>query len=533
LNGGSGNDSLYGGSDNDSLNGGSGADYLDGGIGADSMAGGSGNDSYFVDDAGDAVTESDGQGASDWVNSTINFTLGANLEGLSLQGTADINGTGNELDNSLYGNDGANILNGGVGDDYLNGGAGADTMTGGAGNDSYEVDNAGDTVTEAAGAGTDTVRSFVGYTLGANLENLELYGTGNINGTGNSLDNSISGNSGNNILSGGSGNDGLYGGEGADTLNGGTGNDNLNGGGGADIMSGGAGNDYYTVDNAADTATEAAGAGTDTVYGSVSYTLGANLENLYLQGTADINATGNGLDNYLYGNDGANILTGGAGDDVISGGTGTDAMSGGVGDDQYYVDNTGDTVTEAAGEGTDQVYSYASFTLGVNLENLSLYGSDNINGTGNSLSNMISGNSGNNVLNGGGGNDSLSGYYGNDSLIGGAGNDLMYGGDGNDTLTGGSGTDTLYGGAGSDTFVYTSNNEGVDTINDFSLGAANDLLDLTALGITADAGHLQFTYDGYSTHVSVDVDGGANSFVEISVLQGVNMTLADTDNYAV
>ena len=71
----------------------------------------------------------------------------------------------------------------------LDGGAGADTMSGGAGNDTYVVDDAGDVVTEAAGEGTDTVRARVSYTLGANVENLTLTGTGAINGTGNALDN--------------------------------------------------------------------------------------------------------------------------------------------------------------------------------------------------------------------------------------------------------------------------------------------------------------------------------------------------------
>ena len=149
-------------------------------------------------------------------------------------------------------------------------------MSGGAGNDTYVVDSTGDMVTENAGQGTDAVNASVTYALTANVENLVLTGTGDIDGTGNALDNTLTGNSGANTLNGGDGADKLYGGGAADTLIGGNGADELDGGSGADMMTGGAGNDRYFVDNAGDTVNETPGGGQDTVLSLVDYALGAN-----------------------------------------------------------------------------------------------------------------------------------------------------------------------------------------------------------------------------------------------------------------
>ncbi len=334
------------------------------------MFGGTGNDSYYVDNIGDITTENQYQGI-DTVFSTVSYTLENNLENLTLQGTSAIDGTGNTLNNIIIGN---------TADNMITGGAGNDTMIGGVGNDSYYVDNTSDSITENQNEGTDTVFSTFSYTLGNNLENLTLQGTSAINGTGNALDNIIIGNTADNILTGGVG---------------------------ADTMIGGAGNDSYYVDNIGDSITENLNEGTDTVFSTVSYTLGNNLENLTLQGTSAIDGTGNALNNIIIGKTADNILTGGAGNDT---------MIGGVGNDSYYVDNIGDIITENLYQGIDTVFSTLSYTLGNNLENLTLQGTSAIDGTGNALNNIITGNTAANILTGGAGNDTL--YLGlNDGAV--------------------------------------------------------------------------------------------------------------------
>jgi Ca2+-binding RTX toxin-like protein len=493
---------LAGNEGDDRLDGNGGDDTLEGGAGADTLAGGAGNDTYTVDNVGDRVIEASGAG-TDLVLSSVSFSLsGRYIENLTLTGMAAINGTGNTLANRITGNSAANVINGG---------AGADTLAGGAGNDTYTVDNVGDRVIEASGAGTDLVLSSVSFSLsGRYIENLTLTGMAAINGTGNTLANRITGNSAANVINGGAGADIMAGGAGNDTyavdnagdrvieasgagtdlvlssvsfsLSGryienltltgmavinGTGNtlanritgnsaaNVINGGAGADTMAGGAGNDTYAVDNAGDRVIEASGAGTDLVLSSVSFSLsGQHIENLTLTGMAAINGTGNSLANRIIGNSAAN---------VINGGMGADTMQGGAGDDIYTVDNAGDRVIEASGAGTDLVLSSMSFNLsGQHIENLTLTGTAVINGTGNSLTNRMLGNSAANLLDGLGGNDSLSG------------------GSGNDTVRGNGGADTLTGGAGSDTFRFLSADEANDIITDYASSA--DKIEVSAAG---------------------------------------------------
>ena len=204
-------------------------------------------------------------------------------------------------------------------------------------------------------------------------------------------------------------NDSLTGTSGNDSILGLAGDDTLNGGAGADTMLGGSGNDLFIVDNAGDVVIELAGEGTDTVQSSITYTLPSDVENLTLTGSQNNDGTGNELDNVIIGNGARNVLTGGAGNDTLDGGQSTDTMIGGAGDDVYFVDNTGDVVTELANEGTDTINSSQTWSLAStpNIENLTLTGNGNINGTGNAQDNILIGNSGRNTLAGGAGNDKI------------------------------------------------------------------------------------------------------------------------------
>jgi len=513
------------------LTGNTGANVLSGGGGADRMIGGAGDDTYDVESAGDQVIEAAGEGI-DRVRSSIGYALAANIEILTLTGTAAINGVGNALDNTLVGNAGANVLNGGAGDDVL---------IGGAGNDVYDVDSAGDRVIEAAGEGYDRVRSAASHAIGANVEELNLVGTAAINGFGNGLDNTLTGNAGANVLSGG---------------------------GGADRMIGGAGDDTYDVDSAGDRVVEAVGEGIDRVRSSIGYALGANIESLTLTGTTAIGATGNALDNSLVGNAANNVLYGFAGADL---------MIGGAGDDTYDVDLAGDRAVEAAGEGNDRVRASVSHQLEANIEILILTGTADIDGTGNALANTIVGNAGANVLDGGAGADALIGGAGDDTyyvesgngvlieeanggfdrvfsaggiilganieqltltghlsginvsgnaqdniITGNDGVNYLSGNGGDDVLSGGGGADHLTGGAGADRFLFVSGPDGHSTISDFS-SAQGDKLAFQGLlhGAFSYLGAAAFTAGGNSEarfaggQLFVDTDG--NGAVDITV----------------
>ncbi len=507
LDGGNGNDTLNGGAGSDTLIGGSGNDSLDGGTGADSLTGGTGDDTYYLDNAGDTVVENVGEG-NDTIFSSVAVAAAqsANIETIVLTGAANVDATGDGNDNTITGNSGDNTLDGGNGNDTLNGGdgndtllggAGTDTLNGGSGNDvldggtaadslaggvgddTYYLDDAGDTIVENAGEGSDKVFTSVSVTAAqvANIEEIVLTGSANLNAAGDDNNNTITGNSGDNALNGGGGND---------TLNGGGGNDILDGGTGADSLAGGTGDDTYYLDDAGDTVVENSGEGSDKVFSSVSVTAAqvANIEEITLTGGANINATGDGGNNTITGNSGdntlnggngndtlnggggndtllggvgADTLNGGSGDDVLDGGTGADTMAGGTGNDTYYVDNVNDVIVENAGEGYDKIFTSVTLTAAqtAGIEEVILVGSGNVNLTGDAGNNTLTGNAGNNVLDGGAGND---------TFFGGAGNDTILGGDGDDTVSG-----------------YNLATDGADQIN---LGDGNDVVKLSATGST-------------------------------------------------
>ena len=622
------NNLLTGNSGHNQLRGWQGNDTLDGAAGNDTLEGGSGDDVYHRDTVGDVVVEEANAG-EDTVHSAVNYTLVAHVEHLVLTGTAT-NGGGNALDNHLTGNALANLLAGAAGEDTLDGGSGADTMYGGLGDDVYLVDQVGDIVSEAAGQGEDSVWSSISYSLvdtdgagasGGNVENLGLAGTANINATGNALNNKIGANNGVNVIDGGAGIDTLYydlvqqegllgvtlnlsvvdgsgyatasGISGADrvirieNLVGSDGNDNftgdalanrlegqwgddtLNGAGGADTLVGGGGNDVYYRDSTGDLLIEQAWEGLDTVYSYLNYTLGSHLENVTLLGSAT-NAGGNELANVLIGNALGNLLSGAAGNDTLDGGAGADTLYGRTGDDTYIRDNAADVLNENAGEGTDTVVSSLNYTLGAQLENLTLTGAAT-NGGGNSLNNHITGNANANLLVGAAGHDTLDGGAGVDSLYGGLGDDsyvrdnaadvivenagegrdtvlsslnytlganlenltligaaangggnaldntlvgnqldnLLSGAAGNDTIVGGAGNDTLYGGAGSN---LMAGDEGDDT---YYRDSATDLIvEFYGEGTDRVFSSLDYTLTADVEHLTLTgsaVQGGGNS----------------------
>jgi Ca2+-binding RTX toxin-like protein len=365
------------------------------------------------------------------------FTGGAGGQSFALRGGNDtfLGGTGAESvnggddDDSLQGGGGNDTLLGGGGADTLVSGLGADSLVGGAGNDLFVADGL-DTIVEASGGGTDTVRSATSIVLPAEIEVLELVGTLNANATGNALGNLIIGNAGNNRLSGDAGDDTILGQAGADTLTGGP---------GADSLVGGADNDLYVID-ADDKIVELPGGGIDTVQTagpaalSIEYILAPEIEALVLTGTLAFNGTGNALDNLIIGNTGNNQLIGEGGADTIVGGLGADTLIGGAGDDLLVADAI-DQIVEAPGGGTDTVHSAGSHILADHVEVLELTGALNVTGTGNGLANTIIGNTGAN------------------RLIGAIGNDTLLGGAGADTLIGSQGADSLVGGADNDLYV--------------------------------------------------------------------------------
>ncbi|GJE19576.1 peroxidase family protein [Methylobacterium marchantiae] len=488
LYGGDGDDTLNGGRGDDALDGGTGADTLRGGAGKDFLKGGAGDDWLIPGadrdavDGGEGIDTVDYRGSARGVSIDLRVRDGRLLPDEASGGDAERdvivnveNVVGSDSADQITGDDVANVMEGGGGGDILRGGGGSDTL-------SYAHSTAGVT------ANLLTLAVSGGHAQGDQIQGFE-----NLVGSDHA--------------------DRLTGTNTANIIMAGLGNDIVDGLGGADTLSGGLGNDIYYVDNLADLVREAAGGGTDKVYASTSFALGAgeSVESLVAKaGNAGIDLTGNEFANRLYS------------------GAGADSLSGGGGNDVYYVNGPGDTVHELASSGTDTVYATKSFVLGSGeaIEYVRANaGNVGISLTGNEFANKLFSGAGADSLSGGGGNDA---YYvdgpgdtvhetpgggtdkvyasGNFALGAGesveyliakagnsgialTGNELantLLGGSGADRLNGGLGNDTLKGGAGSDTFVFTSG-FGKDRIIDFDhdpLGG-QDLIDLSGLGITA------------------------------------------------
>lgn len=371
----------------------------------------------------------------------------------ALPGGSTVYGTANDDvliglagDDILLGGEGEDHLYGGAGSDHLGGGEGADILEGGTGDDFYFVSDAFDTVIERVGGGVDQVTTTINYTLGSQVENLALAASG-LTVHGNFLANTIWGSSGTDII---------YAEMGSDTVK---------AAGGDDIVYGGTGHDILYGED-----------GDDLLYGERN-------------------------DDTLYGGAGDDQLYGGDGSDHLGGGVGADYLAGGAGNDFYFIDDSFDTIFEAANEGRDLVTSTIGYTLGDNLEDLVLEGTGGLVGTGNALDNLI---------------------------IGGSGNNILYGMDGNDTLYGRGGGDTLYGGAGADRFKYQSvidsPNGNADRIKDFS-AAEGDVIDFSYMdadsrtsadesfawlgtgAFTGAGAQLRYNIVGSDSHIEGDVNG--------------------------
>jgi serralysin len=435
--------SIHGGAGEDTIYAGGGNDVIDGGIDDDDIYGGAGDDQMRVGlgEGNDNFYGGSGTDTVDFSALTV-FNLVLNLGPAGTWNFGALQNVENVITSNL-----ADTITGSAAANSISAGAGSDTIYGGRGND-YIVASSGHDFVDA-GVHNDTVY-------------------------------------------GGGGDDDLRGWDGIDTLYGGSGNDTLNGGAGADTMVGGTGDDIYYFDNLGDVITELNGQGTDRVNATIGVsllTLGGELENLTLIGTADISGDGNNLDNIIIGNSGNNIISGLGGNDTLNGGEGNDVLNGGAGNDSLL-----------GGIGNDTL----------------LGGADNDNLGGGAGDDSLNGGSGNDTLNGGDGDDSLDGSIGNDVLQGAAGNDTLLGGGGSDILIGGAGNDILTGGNNGDTFVFAGA-FGVDVITDFNVAAADEFIDLSGVAAIVSFADLTANHLSESGGNSI-ITAGANTITLLGVL---------------
>ena len=305
INGNAGNNTLLGLGGNDRLDGNAGDDLIDGAGGNDLLEGGLGVDTFVLSDGTDIILDfDDGIDLIDLTGFGLLFSdLAATQSGANVAlghgtGTLIINSinladlsaadfiepatstppivTGTQGNDTLFQPAGPVEIQGLGGNDLLGAFSGAATLVGGDGNDQYYVYDVNTVITELAAEGTDLARSQVDLTLADNIENGAVLGVGDVDLTGNSLNNFLTGSVGSNVLSGGAGNDRLLGLSGADTLEGGTGNDILQGG---------------TADGAVDRFVFNSGDGSDLI---TDFELGVDLIDLTSTGLqfADLTITG-------------------------------------------------------------------------------------------------------------------------------------------------------------------------------------------------------------------------------------------------
>ncbi|MFM5884677.1 MAG: M10 family metallopeptidase C-terminal domain-containing protein [Novosphingobium sp.] len=328
------------GSGSDVLIGNAANNRLDGGTGTDQFYGGAGNDTFVVDQQGELVFENLGEG-TDTVETSANYYLFANIESLTLTGSAGLFGVGNALDNLITGNSGTNLLLGGLGNDEIHGGDARDSIFGESGNDTLFGDAGIDYI--VAGIGNDTLDG------GANAD--EMYGE--------------------------DGNDTLWGGLTFDTdiMVGGIGDDIVHGDSGLgdyDRMYGNTGNDTFYVDTPDDLVFEQAGEGTDTVYAGINgagYYLYDNIENLVLTGQTPF-GVGNALDNVMTGNAIGNYLLGGGGNDTLNGKGGNDVLFGEAGADTFVFESgSGQDIIGDFAHGSDHIRLIGGYTTFAQVQN--------------------------------------------------------------------------------------------------------------------------------------------------------------------
>jgi Ca2+-binding RTX toxin-like protein len=368
LNGTNLNDTIIGSSGSNVLNGNGGDDIIIGGFSTDTIDGGSGNDTFIINtgEYSDNITGGSGTDLLD-VSSRSDHALTLDLAAgtYTLMGPANTiatveNVNGTQLNDSITGSSSANVLNGGAGQDQIFGGGGNDIIDGGAQGDVLRGEAGNDILTGGAGTGADN--------LGGGDGNDTLSGGGGRD--------TLRGNGDDDVLSGGDGNDRLYGDTGRDTLYGGEGRDQIDGGSAADDMAGGNGSDVYWIDNVGDTITEFGGGGVDLVYSTISLNLAVLsqlVERLRLEGTGNLDATGNARDNELGGTSGNNTLSGSSGNDTIFAGDGNDFLYGGADDDLLVGGNGTDEIWGGAGAdtfrfsngfGVDVIHDFSTGTLG-------------------------------------------------------------------------------------------------------------------------------------------------------------------------